>query len=94
MSAEKGARRDADDEAENVERGLLAAEATAAASLRIAIALERLVGVPRADQPQTNVERVVGALEDMLEAYQTVVSSLFLGFCFSADSLVEPRGAQ
>jgi hypothetical protein len=74
MSAEKGARRDADDVAENVERGLIAQEQLAAAAQRIAGALERLVGEPSGNPPRNNAESVVASLGGILEAYQGVVS--------------------
>ena len=63
MSAEKGARRDADEEAENVERRIAAAEATAAHTLRIAVALEALLGTTNEDPPRNNPGRLVAAAE-------------------------------
>jgi hypothetical protein len=69
MSAKKGACCNADTVAENVERGLLAQEQLAAASLYITVALEQLVREPSGNPPCNNAESVVASLRGLLELY-------------------------
>jgi hypothetical protein len=74
MSAEKRAAFEVDQQSEMADRRVLAMEEMAANQLRIAIALESLVGSRTKEQPANLPERLVAAQEKLLEDYQTVVS--------------------